>query len=794
MGSIEAGKIGVDLDGKHGLSPIVLLSLLSPATEMGDPLKTRFMITPLTEANLQLRAGKYSEAIKQYRIVLKKHPELGRFVQFNIDLAEKRLGKSHSHGIHQESKHHITQEWVTHESLQSPSDYPSIVIGAMVIGYLQPDTTTIASRVFGCAQLFTQIAQIPDWHTLRLRAENELQRLSYSASDVSQVDYIHAFVDDVIQIGSIWYSNSRDLIIRVDKNNPFNDSRVFRAYQYDPVVDGGLALVGESLVQEGDWQLVSVALVNPYLPIFLTLASPEGYLIDASLIPYPSLLPGGIHEHECYLDHDDSKSASKLLAQALLPEHLRALDRQHGWALGQIQLDIREAIGSEIILSTDFKEWLWSLFSLRIKPWNPPELPQPLSEYWQEVFTTPSLMRTAEKFSTQTAREREGRTLLCPPRAIPSLRALTASRASGTLEQCCGLSEFILIQERPFVQRARLSWPEASLNEKRALAQDGAIHIPMVLVDKDSKQSLGHPTGVSALLFAEPPNANSAQLIMPIAPDYAEVASQPHASRVVSIVITADTMPLAIFAGLLESLSLQRHANIRHIVCILPSSGQHEAFETYLQQYFPGRYLLLPARENEPYRQRIQRATASLGKQADEAYMLFINQPMLLHDSRTLTSLAQALTTPKAVTASVRLIGKVEMKSKPEIGIRFGGVFPVREQGQSEYRWYTADLGTAIPRTTLPVASHGDAIFMIKAIEWKKSGGMGNVKTPDEHAAYEYAAKLLANNKLHLLIPHVTAELQLTERIGNSQASSPWQPNPDASQPMNAVRIAVLPS
>jgi hypothetical protein len=150
------------------------------------------------------------------------------------------------------------------------------------------------------------------------------------------------------------------LHLSIEKEPSFNLARALRAYQYDPVVGGGLVLVGDYVLQGADWQLSDLALVNPYLPVLLTLGAPEGHLTDAALIPYPSLLPGGIHEHECYLGTFNNDP--KALARELLQEHLLA--KEHGWAMGQLQVDIREAIGIEAILSIDFKEWLWSIFSL----------------------------------------------------------------------------------------------------------------------------------------------------------------------------------------------------------------------------------------------------------------------------------------------------------------------------------------------------------------------------------------------------------------------------------------------
>jgi hypothetical protein len=537
--------------------------------------------------------------------------------------------------------------------------------------------------------------------------------------------------------------------------------------------------------------MTDLALANPYLPVLLTVAAPEGYLSDLALIPYPSLFSGGIHEHECYVGNHANDPTS--LAQELLQGHLLAL--QHGWAMGQLQVDIREAIGTEAILSIDFKEWLWSIFSLRIKPWRPPELSQVLAEYWQEVFNTPPLMRSAEKFATQATRERNGRTLLCPPRAIPSLRALTLSRSLGELEQTCGVRQILLVQEGSLTQRWRLSWPEMAPNLAWSLAQDGAVHVPTVLVGDKVVEKRVHenPVGVSAILMGETVSANELQVIMPIAPDFAGISLQSTTTHVVDVVVTAADLPAEIFSAFLESLSLQRAISLRRIVVVLPCSDDQKVFDAHLKRHFGRRYLLLSARSGDLYKQRVQRATAAIQQKPGDAYLLFINQPLVLHDPRTLATLAQALTTPETVTTSPLLIGRPKKGSKPETAIWSGGFFPVLGLGKTEIEWRKENLALAMPRTTLPVASHGDALFMITTEVWEKSDGYAGIKAEDESAAHEYSAKLAAGNKLHLLVPHVTVELY-DEAAEPKWSQTGWKPAINLNGCSSAVCIEALPS
>lgn len=344
-------------------------------------------------------------------------------------------------------------------------------------------------------------------------------------------------------------------------------------------------------------------------------------------------------------------------------------------------------------------------------------------------------------------------------------------------------------------RRWRLRWPDLALNPVRAVEQDGAIHVPTVLVKNNdvNKQANENFVGVSAILMGETVAVHALQLIMPIAPDFARQSLQTTIAAQVDVVVTAAEMSTEIFTAFLESLSLQRAISLRQIVVILPSSCDQKTFDSLLKRNYAGRYFLLPAREADLYKQRMQRATAAIKQHPDDAYMVFINKALVLHDPRTLATLAQALSTPNTVTTSALLIGNVETRSKQETVIFPSGLFPVQPHDKPEIEWHNGNLAVAMPKTTLPVASHGDVLFMIKTKEWKQSGGFADIEAEDENAVHEYSTKLAASDKLHLLVPHVTVELHDVEADFKSSESG-WKPATNLNGCSNAVCIEVLPS
>lgn len=52
------------------------------------------MLSTLNQANSALRAGNFTEALKLYKLVLDEHPHLEKHIQFNIQLASKRLSNT----------------------------------------------------------------------------------------------------------------------------------------------------------------------------------------------------------------------------------------------------------------------------------------------------------------------------------------------------------------------------------------------------------------------------------------------------------------------------------------------------------------------------------------------------------------------------------------------------------------------------------------------------------------------------------------------------------------------------
>jgi hypothetical protein len=747
------------------------------------------MSSILSQANKFFRIGEYSQAIELYNLALQENPGLDSIIQFNIRIAQQRLSRDSAEKLTTLTLKKISSSWVKHEIIQNNTGCV-LFVGGLGLGYPASVDNEIPQRVTDALQLFSMVAQIQILDRPCIR-ENGVKRLLVKTPSPS-LNVLHIFDDLVLLSISICYVNSRDLRITVEKRINDNRSLVLRGYQYDPAVGGGLVLVGESLLQGKEIKLVDLFLINPYLPVLLILSSSEGHLIDASFIPYPSLLPGGIHEHECYVADESNHFDALSLARVWIVEHLRVLNSDSIWALGQLQVDIREATGAEIIFSSDFKVWLWSIFSLRIKAWAPPELNRITSEYWQEVFTTPSVINTLEKFSSQSFREKNGDLLVCPPLAIPSLSALTASQLFGGLVQKCGISNFIFVSNSPITQCWRINWPESVINFNNGLSHEDSIQIPFLATKKASEHEQVTARGVSAILFRDKISLNTLQTIMPVPPDYLNKYLEFERERQSSIVliITVSDICYDVFSAFLESLLLQNNVNISNLIFVISDSEKTDGYRRYLNRYFCNKHSLVILDGEVTYVDRVEYAMSELKSQTND-YLLFVNQPIVMHDPRTLQTLINLLDIPKVVTTSAALVVNKNFKPNTKVSAQFLGFFSMKDSSQTESKLLLKNQHIPLPKLTLPVSSNGDAFFMIKFSEWKKSRGFEFVKYKDERAVIEYSVQLLENKLMHLLTQKVTVELH--PNYCNYDAKNLcWDLSLDETKLKNTIQIEVL--
>jgi hypothetical protein len=165
-----------------------------------------------------------------------------------------------------------------------------------------------------------------------------------------------------------WYVNATQSRTRWDSADfPF----VIRAYQHDPLRDGTLCLVGEGLTAS-PVDPVDLNLQNPFFPVLLVFAAPDGTVRGAKVLAFPSLCRGGAHYSELLHsagrkpqeDEMDVVGTGELLASRLL----RLWQRPVRPAIARIEVDVRGGDGRGPMFQPDFQLWLRKVFNVSVAP------------------------------------------------------------------------------------------------------------------------------------------------------------------------------------------------------------------------------------------------------------------------------------------------------------------------------------------------------------------------------------------------------------------------------------------
>jgi hypothetical protein len=685
--------------------------------------------------------------------------------------------------------------WLTQTELLRMTGECQLLLGGLALaraGGADASSRDLAPDAIATIEIFARLNGMPEDHGLRWRVGESMQAVPLGNPSDTTGCNVHVFRELPIQIDAVWFSNSRDLRVRFNAERlPDGQNPVARGYQYDPGVDGGLAMLGEHGLSRTSMQTVDFAPINPYFPVLLTLTTPDGRFVAASLLPFPSLCPGGAHECERFASTSTSTGDLASLAHTLLTEHLRASDVTGGWALARIMIDVREATGAERVFSTDFREWLWCIFAMRLEAWRTPTLDPPALAYWHEVLAAPASVEDTASVERHARRARGGQDLICPPGAFPSVHALTTCLANRGLERICSVGAYVIAQQGNASRRWLVNMPLSARNPDRAAALAGSVRYPIINCTDDGPAAGAWRSGAPiAILERELHLRHPSQLIMPVAPDIRSplvAVDTPAAAGKVTVIITTSDVAAETFAAMLESLQLQRDIEVRGImVATLPDSAR-PVLTVALERYFPQRHRFLECADGEDYADRVQRAAMPAAQVDGETCLLFINRAVVLHDPRTLSTLSRLASMDRVATASCLLIGTNPSTNPPAVQARFSGVLAMRETTTSRTECVELDAQALFPLDTYPVASNGDALFMMKAGVWQSVGGFRAIRSRDQRAAIELSAALAESGLRHLFTTRVSAEIDSAPPLSKER----WAPSEEAARALHTVSTCI---
>jgi hypothetical protein len=269
--------------------------------------------------------------------------------------------------------------------------------------------------------------QSGDMRTLGLDALNSYARLFRLPETAEETDVepcvscgAREFQAGEARIENAWFADRSTLRLMLAGGTGTGaaaSSLVIRAYQANPASPNDLSPLGEGI------QLPAVGpvfhdllLLHPFMPLMLELSDTEGKTRGIALIPFPSLLPGGIHWAELKAQQTEANPMDDFwsLSEALLKEAVGG----PGWprrSVGSLAVD-RGATESAVALSGEVQEWLAAVFELNLEARS----------------ADPDAAANISRLSLQGPSG--GLELSLPPDCVPTISALV-SRRLGPGEQ-----------------------------------------------------------------------------------------------------------------------------------------------------------------------------------------------------------------------------------------------------------------------------------------------------------------------------------------------------------------------
>jgi hypothetical protein len=566
-------------------------------------------------------------------------------------------------------------------------------------------------------------------------------------------------------IADIWYINDRDLRFRFKATDADRDW-VVRIFQYD-VAGAALAMVGESLVEHGGLDFVDAALVNAFLPVLVTLATPDGELVSATLLPFPSLCRGGVHYAELcsvenvpgYLDNLQALSRS-LLAELVGPPDAAP------FSVARLEVELRGAIGGEPIFSKPLREWLAVVMQARVRAAGAaPDVSPGVRELFDAELAALPVESAPQSAARIRAREESGLlALTIPVDAVPSLHALVGRGLKGCAGKPRTAVSFAVSDRMTVDPRWVACLPPFGEDLLELQPAHAGNTLPIVEVLRAAANDAANGSAPDPLPFAVRFDSTGARhpasLIMPVAPDVPgpliRVNGRGHPGASISVIAAPRAQSIEVFAAMLDSLKLQTAADrVAEVIAVVDSADADgkRAARSALRRFFPERHRLLE------HGAASRSALINHGAEHAEGQLLLIaGADIALHDPRTLEVLSVIADRDNVASASCVLVQAAAQAADRGL-FRSAGIFPVRCSSSDDQAFAEPNCLAVFPCATYPVAGNSSALLVVRADVWRRLGGFDAERFPGAQADIEYGVRAIGQGLLHLCTSVISAEL-----------------------------------
>ncbi len=243
---------------------------------------------------------------------------------------------------------------------------------------------------------------------------NALTKRPADAAIAANLAVRRTLLEGGLNVDDVWLSSDYTLQFRLRVEGDY--ALIARCCQLTE--EGEVVLCAEGPLVARQSNIFHARLVNRFASVLLVLTDRQGNLVDSTLLPFPTLVRGGLHHGEL-IDHDVSLTGWAA-HEAHASELLAALaDTSRAYAVADISVVLAKANGTEPIFSKSFRQWLSRQFQVGVGAAGEADSDNPALRVLAEQLRPIKQPQAAPHRPT-------GRTLVIGSNAIPSLRVLLA--------------------------------------------------------------------------------------------------------------------------------------------------------------------------------------------------------------------------------------------------------------------------------------------------------------------------------------------------------------------------------
>lgn len=577
------------------------------------------------------------------------------------------------------------------EQLSALDDARAITIADTAIASLSGDTARTALDRIG---LFAAMMKPGDGAPVAVAGQ--------SVSDAAPHTLLARAGCGLDQLADGWWDSEAILTLRLAGRS---DGAV-RVFQADS--EGHLQCVADAVPAGSDVDLVEVRLVDPIAALLVVRAQRDGTLIDSAVLPFPSLLRGGLHYGELAVLETAPGSMATLAqySQVLALEWLGWAQGPEGFAIGSIDVDMRGASGTEPVFRPALLAAIARQFGIAIRAKDGSFSPQRAQ--------LAAVLEASEPDGAEALRRTESGRLVLPCDAIPSIYAMVARR----MPHDPSLSRFAVVDAATVRPRADVSLPYdadlASLQHDEMPA-----HAPyVVLADAQADASGGAIFPLAVRHYNK--LAWEADPLIPVSPDQdMATATAEGAGKAITVIIdiAADTDAEALATCL---AGLENQIGPEQISVIL--TGWPEAA--------PLPSCALPMRAIDGSDLTVAGRLNAAAELCETAWLLILDPAVLLSDPRIIATLARLAERPGTASAACTLV--TEVPDDAHARVHSAGYFPSRISllGEPVFDFDQFDIDRVMPAAAYPVvANHAKCVLYDVAV-FRSLGGFDAQRFP----------------------------------------------------------------